>query len=84
MKAGMTVDQFWRSTLREVDFTIRAYIANLDYQRDISAFNAWYSACFPRMKTMPNLKDFLDQLKPRKPQTSADHYNILMALVRKK
>ena len=76
---GLTADQFWALSLKDLWHVRRAHTARLTAQRDRDVSLAWYTEAFARTKTLPNLKTLLISGKSKR-QTPEEMQDVLKDL----
>ena len=68
---GLTLDEFWLLTPKELHLHSKAYTFKNDYSMKLAGWQAWQAANLSRARTLPSLKSFL-KIKPTKAITVED------------
>jgi hypothetical protein len=78
----MKPDEFWESSLRELDILVRADQKKKEYEIQTLMWQAWHTAAFTRAKKLPSLKKVLKDLKhtPKKPKTPEALFQIAKSI----
>jgi hypothetical protein len=86
VESGLSVDEFWKLTPREVDIYVRAELRRRQYRREEVLYGAWHVALFERQKILPRLESLFGRREESehqvREQTPEDIYQWAVAFAK--
>jgi hypothetical protein len=73
-EAGLSQEQFWAYTPRELDVALRAMVARRERQEELAIFSGWVAAYCTRAKRFPRLASLVRGKRQRPPQSPEEQY----------